>query len=239
MIAGNAEVRPKTDSASRFVGQTMKVFAAAVLISSLAICGAWSQPVSENSATAERVVEQLRGLPTPLPIVGNGPAPPGERPPIPPSEVLRDELYRRLHRLGPAAVTALARGYRDADMQLRRNVALALGVLGGGYWQGLPELDISSALPALTIALTDADPSVRAWSAQAIGHIGAEAASAVAALVLLLENENEGSRNSACIGLRGVGPAAGSALPALRRALSDSSDDVRRFARLAIDHIEQ
>jgi hypothetical protein len=31
----------------------------------------------------------------------------------------------------------------------------------------------------------------------------------------------EGSRNSACLGLRGIGPAASDALPALRRALSD------------------
>jgi hypothetical protein len=189
---------------------------------------------------AKLAVEQLRDLPTPLPPgVGTGISAPGERPRIPPAEVLRDKLYRQLHDLGSAGVIALADGFQDADVGLRRNVALALGVLGGGYWPGLSELDIGSALPSLTTALTDADPSVRAWSAQAIGHIGADASSAVPALILLLENEDEGSRNSACIGLRGIGPAASSALPALRRALSDSRDDVRRFARLAIEHIER
>jgi HEAT repeat protein len=134
---------------------------------------------------------------------------------------------------------ALAEGYRDADVQLRQNVALALGVLGGGYWQGLEEVDISLALPALTDALTDPDPTVRAWSAQAIGYIGAEASSAVPALILLLRDADEGSRNSASMALRGIGPAANDALSALRDALSDESGDVRRFAEMAIESIER
>jgi hypothetical protein len=53
-----------------------------------------------------------------------------------------------------------------------------------------------------------------------------------------LSNPDEGSRNSACIGLRGIGPAAKMALPALRNSLSDPSKDVRRFAELAIKSIQ-
>jgi len=54
----------------------------------------------------------------------------------------------------------------------------------------------------------------------------------------LLTDSDEGSRNSACIGLAGIGPAAKAALPALRVALSDPSADVRRFAQRAIDKID-
>jgi HEAT repeat protein len=183
-------------------------------------------------------VEQLRDLPTPLPQYGNGPRPVGELLPIPQSELIRDTSYRELHRLGPAGISALARAYRDADVRLRRNVALAFLVLAEGIWPGLPKLDVGSALPELTIALTDDDPDVRAWSAHAIGAIGPGARPAVPALIRLLRNRDEGSRNSACIGLTGIGPSARSALPALRRALSDRSDDVRKFARRAILAIE-
>jgi hypothetical protein len=196
------------------------------------------QVVTDNAVAAEQVVEQLRDLPTPLPTVGTGVHPVGRPPPIPRTEVIRDAAYRELHHLGPAGVTALARAYSDADVRLRRNVALALLVLSEGIWPGLDKLDVSLALPELTAALRDDDPDVRAWSAHAIGMIGPGARSAVPALTRLLRNANEGSRNSACIGLKGIGPAASSALPALRRALSDRSAHVREFARRAIAAIE-
>ena len=86
--------------------------------------------------------------------------------------------------------------------------------------------------------MEDEDASVRAWSAQAIGAIGRDAAPAVPALIALLANADEGSRNSACIALRGIGPAARDALPVLRKALEDPSVDVRRFAEMAIERIE-
>jgi HEAT repeat protein len=57
-------------------------------------------------------------------------------------------------------------------------------------------------------------------------------------LITLLSNPDEGSRNSACIALRGIGPAAKAALPALRNSLSDPSKDVRQFAELAIKSIQ-
>ena len=40
-------------------------------------------------------------------------------------------------------------------------------------------------------------------------------------------------------GLKGIGPAAAAALPALRSALGDPSRDVARLARAAIDAIEK
>lgn len=178
------------------------------------------------------LVEQLRALSTPIRAMGPDTA----------EETLRRSVYQQLLVLDSEAVTALAQGLRDPDVGMRRNVALAFGVLGGGWWPfecGQRKADISAALPALLGALADADPSVRGWSAQAIGGIGANAASAVPALVELLANDDEGSRNSACIALRGIGPPASAALPALRRAREDPSSDVRRFAALAIESIEQ
>jgi hypothetical protein len=75
-------------------------------------------------------------------------------------------------------------------------------------------------------------------AAQAIGNIAPYGAAAVPALVTMLQSTGEGLRNSACIELRGIGPAAKDALPALERALSDDpSKDVRPFAQLAIASI--
>jgi len=53
----------------------------------------------------------------------------------------------------------------------------------------------------------------------------------------LLSSDDEGLRNAACIALGDIGPSAKSALPQLKRALDDPSNNVRRFARLAIAKI--
>jgi HEAT repeat protein len=135
----------------------------------------------------------------------------------------------------------LARGLQSSDVGLRRNVTLALDVLGGGWWfhdRNPPKIDISAALPPLIAALGDSDPTVRASAAADIGHVGPAAAEAVPKLVALLGDQDEGLRTNACLGLKGIGPAAKGALPALQHALSDPSPDVRKFARFAITSIE-
>jgi HEAT repeat protein len=181
---------------------------------------------------AEGVVQQLRQLPTPLPATARSDGI------IDPVEQRRRELYDELRQLGPDALSALARGLKDHDVHLRRNLALALNALAGNWFDpSKGRMDIRAALPALIAALQDADGSVRAWSAQAIGEIGPDATQAVPALVMLLGNADEGSRNSACIALYGIGPAAKDALPALEKALSDPSADVRRFAQRAVEKI--
>jgi HEAT repeat protein len=181
---------------------------------------------------AEGVVQQLRQLPTPLP------ASPRSDGTVDPVEQRRRELYGELRQLGPDAIRALARALADPDVQLRRNVALVLNVLAGTWFDPSRErMDIRAALPALITALWDADGSVRAWSAQAIGQMGPDGARAVPSLIALLGSADEGSRNSACIALYGIGPAAGQALPALEKALVDPSADVRRFAQRAVERI--
>ena len=193
-----------------------------------------SQTVLPVQSPADTLVQQLRDLPTPLPasVRSNGSVQPEER--------QRHKLYGQIRRFGNEGVLALSRGLLDEDVQLRKNVALAFNVLAGGWFdRSWPKLDIKSGLPALISALQDSDGSVRAWSAQAIGEIGPDAAQAVPALVTLLSNTEEGSRNSACIALRGIGPAAKEALPALLKSLADPSKDVRQFAAQAINSIQQ
>ena len=193
-----------------------------------------SQLAKPLQSEADTVVQQLRELPTPLP-----PSPRSDGS-TPPEEQRRRQLYERLFHLGANGVLALSGALSDNDVRLRKNAVLALNVLAGGWYDlSWPKLDIKPALPALIAALQDGDVNVRAWSAQAIGDIGPDAAKAVPDLITLLSNPNEGSRNSACIALRKIGPAAKQALPVLWKSLSDPSKDVRRFAALAIKSIER
>ena len=181
------------------------------------------------------LVQQLLLLPTPLPATVRSD---GRDDPV---ELRRRELYRQLGQLGDDALPALARGLGDPDVRQRKNVALALGALAGNWYcsdRSVPRMNIQPILRELTAALQDEDASVRAWSAQAVGEIGLDAAPAVPALIVLLANPDEGSRNSACIALHGIGQAATEALPALRKALEDPSANVRRFAQRAIERIQ-
>jgi HEAT repeat protein len=197
---------------------------------------------------ADALVQQLSGLPAaiqpgPFSWLCNPAPAPCSPPPLPPDEAKRQSIYNQLFAPGSVGVPALARALGSRDVSLRSNAALALGVLSGGWWtssdRAPAKINISAALPALTIALQDPDLRTRGLAAQAVGNIGAYVAPAVPALVKLLASDNEGLRNSACIGLRGVGPPAKDAMPALRSALHDPSRDVRRFAELAIASIEE
>jgi HEAT repeats len=183
----------------------------------------------------EELVRALGQFPAALPGVAPST---GVHPPL---EQRRREVYDQLWSLGAAALPALCRGLSDPDVQVRRNVALFLGVAGGNWYdrERQPRLVIGECVPNLVRAIEDSDSRVRELAAQAIAVTGEAGVSAVPALIRLLESDSEGDRNSACIGLAGIGPAAREALPALRKALSDPSKDVRGFAKRAIDRIER
>jgi hypothetical protein len=193
--------------------------------------------------TADVLVAKLRDMPLPRRPFAHGlaPAKAGARG-LPALEVRRQRVYDALHALGPASVTALARALRDPDPQMRRNVAVALDVVGGGWWQfpdGRPQLDLRPALPALLAALQDSDADVRAWAAQDLGDMGAAAGPAVPRLRAMLHRPDAESRGSACRALGQIGAAAHAALPDLRRALADSSPAVRQAALAAIVSIQR
>lgn len=196
-----------------------------------------------NAAKADAVVAKLRDLPLPLRALPNGfSSAKAAPPPLPALESRRQQVYDELHALGPASVPALARALRDADPQMRRDVAVALDVLGGGWWHfpdGDSKLDLRPALPALLTALQDSDASVRAWAAQDLSDMGAAGATAVPQLRAMLHSPDPGSRGSACTALGGIGPEAREALPDLRRALNDSSPEVRQSASDAIASIDR
>ena len=59
----------------------------------------------------------------------------------------------------------------------------------------------------------------------------------VPALIQLLDNADDASRNSGCIALGKIGPAAKDALPFLVKALNDASPDLRFCAEQAIAKI--
>lgn len=190
---------------------------------------------------AEPVVAELRDLPLPLAAFPRGIASrQALQRPLPALELRRQRVYEELHALGPASLPALAAALRDPDADLRRAVAIALDVLGGGWWQfadGGPRLDLRPVLPALLQALRDSDPDVRAWAARDIGDIGAPAVAAVPRLRALVRGPDAGSRAGACSALGAIGPAARVALPDLQRALGDASPAVRGAARDAIASI--
>jgi hypothetical protein len=200
-----------------------------------------SPPMDRMSADA--LVQELRELPPyidPGPMSHlcpeRGPCPP---PPPPPAEVKRRRILELLHDMGRAAVPALARALERSDLNLKRNVTLALGALADGSWvweRAPAKVDIRAALPALIGALHDRDAMVRARAADAIGDIGPGAAAAVPALIPLLRPREE-ARAMACLALSRIGPPAHSALPALMPLLSDPDPYVAKLARMAVASI--
>jgi len=195
------------------------------------------------SARADAVVEKLRELPLPLQPFAHGAASTkATPPPLPALESRRQQVYAELHALGAASIPALSRALRDPDPEMRRNVAVALDVIGGGWWHfpdGGAKLDLRPALPSLLTALQDSDSGVRAWAAQDISDIGAAAGTAVPRLRAMLHSPDPESRGSACNALGGIGFAARDAVPDLRRTLGDSSPEVRQAARDAIASIDR
>jgi hypothetical protein len=210
------------------------VTASTSLIAVLLASTAAIQSTPAVPQSADELVQALRQFPAALPAgaPSNGVLPPTER--------LRREIYDRLWSLGSVALSALCRGLGDPDVQVRRNVALFLNVAGGDWYdRGRPRLAIEGCVPALVGALADSDGRVKELAAQAVGATGAAGVSAVPALIGLLASANEGERSTACIGLAGIGPVAKEALAALKKALSDPSADVQRFAQRAIERIDR
>ncbi len=207
---------------------------ATALVAALLSSTTVAQSTTQVPQSAEELVQALAQFPAALP----GGAPSDGVPSA--TERLRGEIYDRLWYLGAAALPALCRGLGDPNVQVRRNVALFLGVASGDWYErDRPHLEITDCTPALVEALNDRDSRVRELAAEAVGEIGAEGVSAVPALIGMLGSAREGDRNTACIALAGIGPAAKEALPALEKALSDPSTNVQRFAKRAIQRIRR
>jgi hypothetical protein len=94
--------------------------------------------------------------------------------------------------------------------------------------------DAAPAVHALSAALADRDPEVRAAGAVAMAQVGPKASEAVPALTDLLKDENLQVRESATLALREVGRGATRSVPALCAALKDPAGTVRMSAALAL-----
>ena len=110
-----------------------------------------------------------------------------------------------------AAIPRLLIALENADADVRRTAASALGQIGGEV-----------AIPGLLTALEDSDDQVRWRAASALGEIGGEAT--ILGLLTALEDSNDQVRWSAAQALGKIGGEA--AIAALLTALEDLGLDV-------------
>jgi hypothetical protein len=95
---------------------------------------------------------------------------------------------------------------------------------------------VEHSVPKLVVTLKeDADPNMRYWAAESLGHFGAEAAPAVPDLTRTLQEDGSAIvRMGAAYALAEIGPAARAAEPALTGALKDPDAEVRKAAAYAV-----
>jgi HEAT repeat protein len=144
------------------------------------------------------------------------------------NETLRGKAAWALGHIGESAedaVPALAEALRkDTSKLVRRNAAEALGSIRG---------DAEIAVPALAAALKDADEEVRGQAVDALGALGKPAVGALVEAVKLPE-----IRIRALQVLSEIGEDASEAVPAVREALKDADEKVRRTAGEVLKRID-
>ncbi|HTV01658.1 MAG TPA: hypothetical protein VMF13_14015 [Luteitalea sp.] len=190
------------------------------------------QVVPAHDAAVDGLVQELAQFPAELPAQGPS------KGVLPPIEQRRLDVCDQLWSRGASIVPRLCQALGHANVQIRRNVALFLSLVGDTWYdRARPRLAIAPCASALAVALQDKDERVRGLAAHAIAATGEAGVVAMPALMAMTASVSEADRMAACIALRGLGPAASKALPALRRLESDPTEDVRRFARRAIERI--
>jgi HEAT repeat protein len=146
------------------------------------------------------------------------------------ARALRDMSWR-----AQAVTPQLAEALATGDLEVRQYAAEALGHCSTG------PADIAVAVPALAVALDDAEWKMRFNAASAMSWIalnnGPQAASAIPVLEKALSHRDETVRHYAAQALGHIGPAAAAAVPKLRGALGDESGSVRHSAAQALGRI--
>lgn len=131
----------------------------------------------------------------------------------------------------PEILDAYMERLADSDESVRAKACRGLGKMGD---------KAAKAVPQLMKALEDKDMMVRVYAARALYAVDPKTTpSVVDVLAKGLADSNNFVRSAAAEGLGQLGPAASSALPALRRALADEWSDVRKEAANAIAKIEK
>ena len=144
----------------------------------------------------------------------------------------RLEAAEQLARLGPDACPAavdLVKACGDESEEVREHIVAALEEIGP------PRPEDSLPLAAL---LNNPSPDVGYWAATLLGRLKAAAADALPGLIDALERPAELSvRQRAAWALGEIGPAAASALNALKHAEDAGDPRLTRLARAAIEQI--
>lgn len=152
-----------------------------------------------------------------------------------PDADVRCSAARAVGHLGPtvaaAAVPELRKLLSDSDGCVRWGASESLGAFG---------LEAAEAVDGLQQLLKDEEEDVRGGAASALGKLaqrGVPASSMVDAITVLLEDETWHVRRAAAESLGRCGTAAASAIPALRKAVSDPHPRVGKTAQAALDSI--
>ena len=131
-------------------------------------------------------------------------------------ETVRLSAAVALGECGPKAAPALIEELKNKDSVIRYWAARGLGKIGR------PAAE--SAIPALAEALKDSSEVVRVSAAYALWKLG-QKTDAMAALIKSLENASAGAKLEVVNDLCLIGPDAKEALPAVRQAAEQKSDD--------------
>ena len=145
---------------------------------------------------------------------------------------LRGQAVSALGMAGKAAVPVMIQALDHPDEAVRNAIAFQV-----------PWMEVDAGKPVLLVALQHADPAVRLWAVSVLidmqgRRMDVSDRAIVDALILLLKDEDATTRRKTAIALLNFGPAAVSALPALRVAVKDPDSTVRRYAAKAIKAIE-
>ena len=145
------------------------------------------------------------------------------------------EKYEALHALGDqggkasSAISSVALVLSDtkASLNSRLEAAATLGKIGG-----------KEGVAALSAALADGNPHLRAWAAKALGMLGPDAAASVGALKTAAADPEAFVRREAVKALGPVGSPEALSL-AQRLASSDQDETVRKKAAIAAAQIQE
>lgn len=162
-----------------------------------------------------------------------------------------------------SAVDRIVRLLRDPSDSVRLNATYTLGAIGGaavdqlmsflrddgGFYREHPVLNVSNAAHALAAAGAEARGAladglgsplehVRAWSAYALGEMGATALAVVPKLLTLLDDKSLNVRRHAISALGIIGVPQNTVEPALRKTfLHSDENDERIYALQALIRI--
>ena len=148
---------------------------------------------------------------------------------------ITEEAAIALTHMGPAAFQPLRAAMKNEDPIVRREALRSIGKL-----KERAPLESGEVVPLLVSHMKDHDAAVRAVAATYLGIIHEFPADAVPALTAGLTDPDSEVRRASAAALGSFDPAdAAPALPALRKASRDRTDDVAREAGQTLVKLQQ